>query len=151
MRSQKYPIELTPEERENLRAIASQGNNKVRVVRRAQMLLWSAAGKSDLEIADLLKVTPLTIATTRERWVSHHSLADKPKTGRPRRLDGKQEAFLVALACSEAPEGREQWSMQLLADKLVELAVVTDPLSDETVRTTLKKMTSSLGSRSSGA
>ena len=151
MRSQKYPIELTPEERENLRAIASQGNNKVRVVRRAQMLLWSAAGKSDLEIADLLKVTPLTVATTRERWVSHHSLADKPKTGRPRRLDGKQEAFLVALACSEAPEGREQWSMQLLADKLVELAVVAAPLSDETVRTTLKKMTSSLGSRSSGA
>ena len=150
MRSQKHPVKLTAEEREYLSEIARQGKNKVRVIRRAQMLLWSDEGKSDLEIAGLLQVTPLTVASTRERWVNEHQLADKPKPGRGRKLDGKQEAFLVALACSEAPAGREKWSMQLLADKLVELAVVTEAISDETVRTTLKKVTSNPGSSSNG-
>jgi len=150
MRSQKHPVKLTAEEREYLSEIARQGKNKVRVIRRAQMLLWSDEGKSDLEIAGLLQVTPLTVASTRERWVNHHRLEDQPKPGRGRKLDGKQEAFLVALACSEAPAGRDKWSMQLLADKLVELAVITETISDETVRTTLKKMTSSPGSSSSG-
>jgi transposase len=151
MRNQKYPIDLTAAARDLLKEIASRGDHKVRVVRRAQMLLWSDEGKSDLEIADLLEVTPLTVATTRERWVKAGTLNDKPKRGRSRRLDGQQEAFLMALVCSAAHEGREQWSMQLLADRLVELKVIEEPISDETVRTTLKKVTSSPGLSSSGA
>jgi transposase len=76
---------------------------------------------------------------------------DQPKRGRRKRLDGKQEALLVALACSDAPDERESWTMQLLADKLVELKVVEQPISDETVRRTLKKTTLNPGSKSSGA
>jgi transposase len=125
--------------------VVKGGENKVRVVHRAQMLLWSAAGKSDLEIADLLSITPLTVAKTRQRWIAQHSLLDHPRPGRPPILDGKQEAFLVALTCSASPEGREMWSMQLLADRLVELQVVEQAISDETVRRTLKKMNSNRG------
>lgn len=149
-RKQKYPIELSEIERTELEAIVKRGQHGARVRRRAQTLLWSDAGKSDLEIAQLHGTTPLTAATTRENWVKTKRLADKPKPGREKRLDGKQEAFLVALACSDAPEGRENWTMQLLADKMVELNVVDEPISDETVRRRLKKMNYSLGAKNNG-
>lgn len=139
-RRQNYPIHLSDAEREELETVVKGGSNKVRVVHRAQMLLWSDAGKSDLEIADLLAVRPLAVANTRQRWVEKHRLMDEARSGRPPIMDGKQEAFLVALACSESPEGRETWSMQLLADRLVELQIVEQAISDETVRRTLKKM-----------
>ena len=80
---------------------------------------------------------------TRQRWVDvrQAALKDKPKAGRRRKLDGKQEAFLVALACSEAPEGRERWTLQMLADRLLELNVIEEPISYETVRERMKKTT----------
>ena len=106
-RKQKYPIELSEPERVELEAIVKKGQQGARVRRRAQTLLWSAAGKSDLEIAQLHGTTPLTVATTRENWVKTKRLMDKAKPGREKKLDGKQEAFLVALACSDAPDGRE--------------------------------------------
>ena len=138
-RKQEHPIQLSDIERRELEAIVSKGTHKVRIIRRAQTLLWSDAGKPDSEIAQLYSVTPLTVAKTRKRWVKEKSLEDKPRPGRVKRLDGKQEAFLVALACSDAPDGFERWTMQLLADKLVELSVIDEPVSDETVRRTLKK------------
>jgi len=138
-RKQNYPIHLSAEAREELEAIVKGGKNKVRIVHRAQMLLWSDAGKSDVEIADLLSVSALSVANTRQRWVEKHTLLDNARSGRRPILDDKQEAFLVALACSESPEGRETWSMQLLADRLVELQIIQQPISDETVRRTLKK------------
>jgi transposase len=106
---------------------------------------------TDEQLAALAKVTPLTVARTRERWVLAQSLEDKPRAGRQKKLDGKQAAFLVALACSDAPNGRESWTMQLLADKLIELQVVEEAVSDETVRRVLKKMNFSLGAKSAGA
>jgi transposase len=72
-------------------------------------------------------------------------LEDKPRAGRGKKLDGKQEAFLVALDNSDAPGERETWTMQLLADRLVELKVIDEPISDETVRRTFKKRRSSPG------
>lgn len=150
-RKQNYPIRLSDSERDELAEIVKTGRRSARERRRAQTLLWSDAGKTDKEIAALHGVTPLTVATTRQRWVEEKRISDKPKPGREKKLDGKQEAFLVALACSDAPEGRESWTMQLLADRLVELAVVSEPISDETVRRTLKKTTSSPGAKSSGA
>jgi transposase len=138
-RKQLHPIRLSDDERQALGKLVKIGQRQARVIRRAQMLLWSDQGKTDLEIAGLLKVTPLTVAQTRRRWVEEHSLADHQRPGGRKKLDGKQEAFLVALACSEAPEGQETWTMQMLADKLVELGVVEQPISDETVRRTLKK------------
>ena len=81
------------------------------------------------------------------REVEERSLEDKPRPGGKPKLDGKQEAFLVALACSDAPDGYERWTMQLLADKLVELQVIDEPISDETVRLRLKKRRQALAER----
>lgn len=141
MPKKEHIIELSEIERLELEAIVSSGQHKARTIRRAQTLLWSDAGKTDGEIAEWHGITPLTVAKTRQRWVEHRSLQDKPRAGRGKKLDGKQEAMVVALACSDAPDGRESWTMQMLADKMLELQVVDEPISDETVRRTLKKMT----------
>jgi transposase len=144
-RKQAHPIVLSEAERHYLETIVNGGTHKVRTLHRAHMLLWSAAGKTDLEIAALLSVHPMTVGKTRQRWVEQHSLDDQPRAGRPPIMDGKQEAFLVALTCSDSPAGRDNWTMQLLADRLVELQVVDSPISDETVRRILKKTRSSRG------
>lgn len=149
-RAQKYPVQLTDEEREQLRSITRTGKHSARVIQRAQILLWSDDGKQDKEIVALLGCAPLTVASIRERWVKEKRLEDRPRLGSKPMLDAKQESLLVALACSDAPDGRAEWTMQLLADKLVELKVV-EQISDETVRRTLKKTSSSRGNTSNGA
>ena len=149
-RQQKYPVQLTDEEREQLRTITRTGNHSARVIQRAQILLWSDAGKQDKEIIALLGCAPMTVSSTRERWVREKRLEDLPRLGSQPMLDAKQESLLIALACSDAPEGRDAWTMQLLADKLVELKVV-ERISDETVRRTLKKTSLSRGRKNSGA
>ena len=151
MPKKEHVIELSEIDRMELGAIVRSGEHKARTIRRAQMLLWSDAGKTDTEIGDLAGVTPLTGARTRQGWVEGHTLEDQPRRGREKKLDGKQEAFLVALACSDAPGERETWTMQLLADRLVELHVIDEPISDETVRRTLKKTNSSPGAKPNGA
>ena len=148
-RKQKYPVGLTGEERGQLRTISRAGKQSARVIQRAQILLWSDEGKQDKEIIGLLGCAPLTVAHTRERWVKEKRLEDLPRLGSKPMLDAKQESVLIALACSDAPEGRDEWTMQLLADKLVELKVV-EHISDETVRRTLKKTSSSRGKTNSG-
>lgn len=151
MPKKQYRINLSEIERLELEAIVRNGHHKARTIGRAQTLLWSDAGKTDGEIAQLHRVTPLTVAKTRQRWVETRSLEDQPRRGRGKKLDGKQEAFLVAMACSDAPDERENWTMQLLADRLVELGIVGEPISDETIRRTLKKMNFNLGASNSGA
>jgi putative transposase len=148
-RQQKYPVQLTAEEREQLETMTRTGKQSARVMRRAQILLWSDEGKQDKEIVALLGCAPLTVASVRERWVKEKRLEDLPRLGSKPMLDAKQESLLVALACSDAPEGRDDWTLQLLADKLVELKVV-EQISDETVRRTLKKTSSSRGKRNTG-
>lgn len=149
-RRQNYPVQLTEEEREQLRDMTRIGKQSARVMQRAQILLWSDEGKQDKEIIALLGCAPLTVARTRERWVKEKRLEDLPRLGSKPMLDAKQESLLVALACSDAPEGRDEWTMQLLADKLVELKLV-EHISDETVRRMLKKTSSNRGKRNSGA
>lgn len=149
-RQQKYPVRLTDEEREELGKITRTGKQSARVMQRAQMLLWSDEGKQDKEIVALLSCAPMTVSSTRERWVKDKRLEDLPRLGSKPMLDAKQESLLIALACSDAPEGRDEWTMRLLADKLVELKVV-EQISDETVRRTLKKTRSSHGKQNSGA
>ena len=139
-RKKTHIVQLSEEEGQELRRLVTVGNQSARVIRRAQTLLWSAAGKPDKEIAELLNVTVSTISNTRQKWVQEGTVEDKPRPGRPPILDGKQEALLVALTCSDAPDGQEEWTMQLLADRLIELKVV-DEISDETVRLRLKKRT----------
>lgn len=139
MRRAKQPVHLSAEERNELEAMLRGGTYKARELRRAQTLLWSDAGKPDSEIAALLGVTPFTVAQTRKRWVEEHTLTERPRPGAAPKTDAKQDAFLIALACSDAPDGHEHWTMQLLADRWVALGVVTEPISDETVRRRLKK------------
>ena len=105
-----------------------------------------------MRIAELLDVHSDTVYRTRRLFVTESldaALEERPRSGQPRRLDGRGEAHLTALACSSPPEGRAVWTMQLLADRLVEMRVV-ESISDETVRLTLKKGLSSHGSTSSG-
>lgn len=137
-RKKAFEVELTAEEKAELQAIVKQGYHASRVIRRAQTLLWIDEGKSDKEIAKLHDVSLATVGNTRKKWVLESTVEDKPRPGRPPILDGKQEAMLVALACSEAPNGVEDWTMQLLADRVIELGMV-DWISDETIRLRLKK------------
>ena len=151
--AKKYIVELTPEEREQLRQLVRRGKQSARRVYRARILLLADDGRTDEEIWTALQVGKCTVERTRQRFVEEGldaALSERPRPGKPRKLNGKQEAFLVALACSDPPNGYEKWTMQLLADRLVELRVV-DSIVDETVRRVLKKTTSSRGRKSSGA
>lgn len=141
-------IALKEGEVEMLEGIVSRGTEHARVIRRAHSLLLAHQKQQDQNIAKFLQVNSNTVSATRRRY--HEvglpgALYEKARPGAKRRLDGKQEAVVIALACSDAPDGAGQWTMQLLADKLVELKVVESAISDETVRRTLKKVTSSRG------
>jgi transposase len=151
--AKKYVVDLTAEERASLQQLLQAGSNRARRLTRARILLLAADDAIDEEIVSALKVGRSTVERTRRRFVEggvERALHDRPRPGKPRKLNGKQEAMLVALACSDPPEGWERWTMQLLAGRLVELKVV-DAISDETVRLTLKKTPSNRGRRSSGA
>jgi transposase len=140
-RPKVYVVELTDEQRSYLLDLLKKGEAKARTLTRARILLLSAEGKTDDFIEEALKVSTQTVRNIRKRFAEEGlqaALQDRPRPGAERKLDGQQEAFLVALACSQPPEGREHWTMQLLADRLVELGVV-DSISDETVRRVLKK------------
>jgi transposase len=118
-----------------------------RKLTRAHVLLQADAGATDNAIAAALSIGTATVERLRKRFVEEGleaALTERPRPGSQRKLAGKQEAFLIALACSTPPEERQCWTMQLLADKLVELQVV-EAISDETVRRTLKKTRSNPG------
>ncbi len=136
--SKKYSINLSIAQREQLEQLSKKGKISARKYKRVQILLMSEAGYSDVEIAITLKVGTATIERVRKKFVQFgldSTLNEKPRPGKPKKLIGSSEAFLIATACSDPPEGRINWTMQLLANKLVELSVV-DNISDETVRRT---------------
>jgi transposase len=137
----KYVVDLSEEERERLEAITTKGTSKARRHRRAHILLLADQGLLDKEIARAMNAAVTTVERTRKRFVEEGleaALSERSRPGARRKLDGHQEAYLVALACSDPPEGKKRWSMQLLADRLVEVRMVEE-ISDETVRRTLKK------------
>lgn len=139
----QYLVNLTEEERASLLDLIKKGKPSARKVARARILLHADDGAADEEIATALHLGFSTVHRTRQRFVEgglEWALTERPRPGGRRKLDGKQEALLVAWACSTPPAGRTAWTMQLLADKLVELQQV-ESLSDETVRRTLKKTT----------
>lgn len=151
--AKKYVVDLSEEERDSLRQLVRRGKARVRRVNRARILLLADKDHTDEEIAQALQLGRSTVERTRKRFVEEGlepALSERPRPGKARLLSGKQEAFLVALACSDPPEGRTRWTMQLLADRLIELNVV-ESITDETVRRLLKKTTSSRGRRNSGA
>lgn len=149
----KYIVDLTAAEYDYLYHLIKQGNPAARHVARSHSLLHAAEGATDEEIADLLRVGLSTVHRTRQRFVEEglcRALTEHRRPGLRPKLDGHQEAFLVALACSAPPAGHARWTMQLLADRLIELQVV-EAVSDETVRRLLKKTISNRGSSNGGA
>jgi transposase len=132
----RYLVELGDEEREQLEALLQGGKQRVRCVQRAQILLAADQGHKDCDIAETVSVSPSTILRCKRRFVEggvKHALYDRRRPGRSRKLSGNEEALLVATTCSDPPEGRARWTMQLLADRMVELTD-HESLSRETVR-----------------
>ena len=146
----KYLVTLATDERHHLTALIAAGTAAAKKLAHARILLKADAAAGgpawpDNRIADAVEVSTDTVARVRERFVEQGLEAalvrkkqDKPS--RERTLDGRAEAKLIALACSAPPDGRTEWTMQLLADRLVALKIV-GTISDETVRRTLKKTT----------
>ena len=143
----KYIVRLTAEERTELHGLVNKGKAAAYKRLHAQILLKADVsqpgdGWEDSRIQEAFETSLRTVERTRQRWVEQGleaaiNRAQQNKT-RKRALDGEQEAYLIALSCSEPPAGRARWTMQLLADRLVELKYV-ESVSDETVRKTLKK------------
>jgi transposase len=147
MANKIYVVDLTEEERAVLLELIGRGNPPARKIRRAHILLLADTGKTDEEIAEALHTSIPTVQRTRQRFVEgnlDHALNEDPRPGASKKLDERGEALLEMLARSQPPEGQKHWTLQLLADRLVELKAV-DAISYETVRQELKKSGLSLG------
>ena len=132
----RYLVELSDQEREELKGLLQGGRERVRIIKRAQILLAADAGSTDREIAATVSVSPSTILRCKRRLVEgglEHALQDRRRPGAERKLSGKEEALLVATTCSDSPEGRARWTLELLADKMVELTE-HEQISRETIR-----------------
>jgi transposase len=150
--SKVYVVDLSDEERAQLRELVKKGKVPARKLTRAHILLLADEGKKDTAIAEALHVHVATVERIRKRFVEGNldwALNERQRPGAKRKLDMKQEAYLLALACSSPPEGRGRWTLHLLADKLVELKII-DSLSHEAVRQALKRGTSSPGRERNG-
>jgi transposase len=156
----RYLVQLTAEERRRCLETVRSGRAPARTITHARILLQADCGPqgpawTDQAIAEACQVSRVTVANVRQRMARQGleaALAHYRSSGQPRRrrLDGHQEAHLIALACSEPPAGRARWSLRLLAQRMVELAYVPT-VSYGTVRRTLKKTNCSPGAAAAGA
>lgn len=136
-----YRVSLSEAECESLLSMTSKGKIKARQMKRAMILLKASEGLSDPQIMAALNVSRPCVERVRKRFVTgglEKAISEDPRPGQRRKLDGRSEAILIATACSQVPDGYEHWTLRLLADKMVELAVV-ESISHETIRQTLKK------------
>jgi len=142
-----YIVDLTKEERAYLLDFIKSDKKSARKLNRARILLQADQGKTDNEIAEALHTGTATVHRTRQNFVTGNldgALNERPRLGGQKKLDEKGEAVLETLAHSKPPAGRKRWTLQLLADRLVQLNVV-DSISYETIRQELKKSGLSLG------
>jgi transposase len=153
MRTKHYRVTLTPAERDELRQLISSGTAPARKLAHARVLLKADTspgerGRFDVDIAAAVEVSVSTVERVRQRFVEEGmaaALTPRASTqAHPTKLDGRGEARLIAEACNAPPDGRSRWTLQLLADRLVELGIA-ESVSYETVRRTLKKTSSSRG------
>ena len=144
----KYPVILTDAEREELKSLIAAGTAPARKLTHARILLKADQGPEgpgwiDERVADAVETSQPTVSRVRKQYFEEGLEAAlnrrAPNRHYHRKLDGEQEARLIALACSEPPEGQAHWSLRLLADKMVELEIVDEDISYQTVRRTLKK------------
>ena len=143
----EYPIDLTEIEREKLEAIVSYGRHSAQKITRARILLKADEGESDSAIAEALDCSRSTAWRTRKKVHKRDRIEARERKNPDReyetKLDGRDEAYLIRLACSEPPEGRSRWTLRVLAKKLEDLDETDiESVSHETVRQTLKKTNS---------
>jgi transposase len=153
MPATQYIVDLTEEERAQLLQLIRKGNSAARKLARARILLKAAEGLSDAQIAKVLDLGTATVGRVRKRFVEEgleSALQERPRLGQRLKLDGQQQAHLLAVACTNPPQGHARWTLRLLAGRVVELGWA-ESISPETVRQVLKKQTSSPGRKSSGA
>lgn len=143
MPNKKYLVTLTTEERQELTRLTSAGRLSARKMKRALILLRADEGWKDEAIATAVNTSRPTIERIRKRYVEgglNRALNEDPRPGARKKLDGRAEAHVIALACSEeGPADSDHWSLRAIADELVELGLV-DSISHEAVRQVLKKM-----------
>lgn len=147
MANDKHEVHLKEAERRKLLGVVSKGRNKAVVIQRAHILLKVDEGKTDAEISQMLYVSEQTIRRIRLRFAQEglqSALEDKPHPATGSELDEKQEARIIALACSEPPAGQARWTLELLTKEVLKDGIVTH-ISPETVRLLLKKTNSNPG------
>jgi transposase len=150
-----YIVELSKSERDHLENIVSTGTEKARKLTRARILLKADEGWTDPQIQAALDVSRPTVERVRHKYVTEGLTAalnrKQPDRDYQRKIDGRDEAHLIALVCGDPPEGYAKWSMRLLAERFVALEQVeVETVSHETVRQTLKKMNLSPGKTNNG-
>lgn len=136
-----YVVELSDSEKAELKELVAGGRQPVRRVKRAQILLAANSGATDEAIAEGVRVGTSTVYRTKRRFVEGNltlALAELPRPGAPRKLSGKEEALLIATACTKPPEGHARWTLELLAGEMVRLTE-HEQLSSETVRRRLEE------------
>jgi transposase len=146
-------VRLTDEQRADLTRRLEQQALNGRQRRRHEILLLADLGQTDEQIATATGASRSTVERLRQRFAREGlepALAERKRCGAPAKLDGKQEALLVALACSDAPQGHAKWTARLLANRAVEMEIV-ESLSESSVRRLLKKTRSSRGRSARGA
>jgi putative transposase len=146
-RKKLHIVSLKEQEREELKQYLRKGKSSARSLTRARILLLADEGRDDEMIAEALNVSKSTVSRIRTRYSDSgldFALHEKARSGAPPKIDGRIEAQLTLLACSEPPDGRSKWTVRLLADRLVEVEVV-DSISHMSVQRLLKKMKLSLG------
>ncbi len=151
-RREVYVVHLKEEEREQLERLVGAGRSPARKIARARLLLKADAGWGAGRIVEALDISPGTVCRIKRRYLEGglpRALEEKPRPGQPLKLDARGEAHLIALACSEAPQGHDHWTLRLLAGKVVELGLAPS-MSHEGIRKRLKKTASSRGRRRSG-
>jgi transposase len=152
----KHPVTLSAQERQDLQAFVSRGKRSAREINRARMLLLADEGKKNAEILQWLGVSRGTVHNVRKKYGKREPehildfLKEEPRRGAPIKIDSRVEAHVTMIACSDPPEGSARWTLHMIADKLVKLAVI-DSISHESIRRTLKKTNANRGSRNHGA
>ncbi len=147
-----FVVNLTEEDREYLNQFIRRGKASARSLVHARVLLMADEGYSNKEIVEILKISRPTVNQIRKRYCQEgldSAINEKPRSGAPPKIDGRVEAQVTLLACSEPPEGRSSWTMQLLADKTVELGTI-ESISAMSVHRILKKAKPSHGRKFDG-
>jgi transposase len=150
-RPQIYKVKLSKKQEQELLEITRCGKRPVRQVKKAQILLFANEGKIDRETAELLHITWRTVQKTRRQFCQEGMdvLKRKPVPGRPKKVDGRVEAEIMAIALRDPPKGQAKWTLQMIADYIVELDIIPS-ISYQSVRRTLKKKKLNTGLQRSG-